>query len=109
VSASTSKRNLCDQPGPAYPPLSLWLLRTRPERRCDRAAKKRDGLAASQLIEEHAVPCQPGAGLQDIELAQISQRVSRAFYNRLPLEADVRVGVSVATDRVRLTGLDAKG
>jgi len=47
--------------------------------------------------------------LQDIELAQISQRVSRAFYNRLPLEADVRVGVSVATDRVSLTGLDAKG
>jgi hypothetical protein len=46
--------------------------------------------------------------LQDIELAQISQRVSLAFYNRLSLEADVRVGVSVATDRVRLTGLDAK-
>jgi hypothetical protein len=32
------------------------------------------------LIEEHSVPSQAGAGLQDIELARISQEVTERFY-----------------------------
>ena len=41
-----------------------------------RTAEKRDELASFKLIELHSVPCQPGAGLQDIESAKISQEVT---------------------------------
>src|SRR4029450_11528100 len=55
--------------------------RERPRHRC--AAEQRDELAPFQLIEEHSVPSQAGAGLQDIELARISQEVTERFYNLL--------------------------
>jgi hypothetical protein len=46
--------------------------RERPRRR--RAAEQRDELAPSDLIGLHPVPCQQARpGLQDIELARISQ------------------------------------
>ena len=48
-----------------------------------RTAEKRDELASFKLIKLHSVPCQPGAGLQDIELARISQEVAERFYNLL--------------------------
>jgi hypothetical protein len=60
------------------------LLRARRERpRGDHAAEKRDELAAFQLIELHSIACRPGARLQDIELAKISQEVTERFYNLL--------------------------
>jgi hypothetical protein len=43
-----------------------------------RPADERDELASFQLIELHSIPPRR-AELQDIELARISQRVSRAF------------------------------
>jgi hypothetical protein len=50
--------------------------RERPRRR--RTAEQRDELASVQSVELHSVPCrQARAGLQDIELAQISQRASQ--------------------------------
>src|SRR5262249_10292126 len=60
------------------------LLRARRERPCcRRTAEQRNELAAFQMIELHSVPCQQArAGFQVIELARISQRVRRAFYNR---------------------------
>src|SRR5437016_6016703 len=58
------------------------LLPARRERPRDRrAAEQRDELASFQVIEFHSVPCAARAGLQDIELARISQEVS----GRLPL------------------------
>jgi hypothetical protein len=56
------------------------VLRARRERPCSsRTAEQRDELASFYLIELHSVPCQQArAGLQDIELARISQRVSCA-------------------------------
>jgi hypothetical protein len=59
------------------------LLRARHKWPCNRTAEKRDELASFKLIELHSVPCQPGAGLQDIELARISQEVAERFYNLL--------------------------
>jgi hypothetical protein len=53
------------------PPHPLGLLRARRGRpRRSRAAEQRDELASFQLIELHSVACQPGAGLQDIEVAE---------------------------------------
>jgi hypothetical protein len=49
---------------------------------CRSAAEQRDELASFQLIELHSVPRAARAELEDTELAQISQRVSRAFRNR---------------------------
>jgi hypothetical protein len=53
-----------------------WLLRAYgdwPRRR--RAAEQRDEIASSQLIELHSI------GLQDIELAMVSQELSKRIYN----------------------------
>jgi hypothetical protein len=52
----------------------------RPRRR--RAAEQRDELASFQLIEFHSIPAAK-AGLQDIELARISQEVTGRFCNLL--------------------------
>jgi hypothetical protein len=60
------------------------LLRARRERPGSRrAAEQRDELASFQLIELHSVPSQAGAGLQDIELARISQEVTERFCDLL--------------------------
>jgi hypothetical protein len=66
------------------PPTSLAvrIQRERPRRR--RAAEQRDELATPQLIELHSIPASQ-AGLQDTELARISQEVT----NPLPRVADV--------------------
>jgi hypothetical protein len=48
------------------------------------AAEQRDELATPQLIELHSIPASQ-AGLQDTELARISQEVT----NPLPRVADV--------------------
>jgi hypothetical protein len=42
---------------------------------CRAAGEQRDELASFQLIELHSVPCAARAGLQNIELARISQEV----------------------------------
>src|SRR5947208_9407330 len=47
-------------------------------------AEQRDELAPFQLIELHSIP-PARAGLQDIELAAISQRVSERLYNLLAI------------------------
>jgi hypothetical protein len=46
---------------------------------CRAAAEQRDELASFQLIELHSVPGAARAGLQDIELARISQDVTERF------------------------------
>src|SRR5262249_12177939 len=65
-------------PHPAWLPGALSGsagLRARGERPRSRAAKQRDELAPLQVIELHSVPASQ-AGLQDIELARISQQAS---------------------------------
>jgi hypothetical protein len=58
------------------------LLRARRERpRGGRAAEQRDKIAPFQSIKLHAVPRQPGVGMQDIELARISQEVTVTIYD----------------------------
>jgi hypothetical protein len=52
----------------------LGLLRPRGKRPGRRAAKNRDELAAFYLIELHSISNSP-RGMQDIELAMVSQRV----------------------------------
>jgi hypothetical protein len=44
------------------------------------AADERDEIAAFQLIELHSMPASQ-AGLQDIELARVSQRLSGRLHN----------------------------
>jgi len=44
-----------------------------------RAAEQRDELAAFQMIEPHSIPLRAEGGLQDIELAGISQEVTERF------------------------------
>jgi hypothetical protein len=66
-------------------PHSFGLLRARDERLGRRAPGQLDDeLASFQLIELHP-PRQAWAGLQDIELAMVSQRVSRFFAINLVL------------------------
>jgi hypothetical protein len=56
-------------------------LRARRERpSCRRAAEQRDELPPFQLIEMHLDPLPAKAGLQDIKLAGVSQRVSKPFH-----------------------------
>ena len=62
------------------------LLRVRRERPSRRAAEQRDELAPFQLVELHSMPASQ-AGLQDIELAGVSQELLGRFYN-LPLVAN---------------------
>ncbi len=57
---------------------------------CRAAAEQRDELAAFQLIELHSVPCAARAGLQNIELARISQEVTERFYSLLAVGQDGR-------------------
>jgi hypothetical protein len=57
------------------------LLRARRERPRHRATEQRGELAPFYLIELHSVPLSARAGLQDIELARISQEVTERFYN----------------------------
>jgi hypothetical protein len=54
--------------------------RRRERPRCRRPAEQRDEFASFQLIELHSIPASQG-GLQDIESARISQRVSERIYN----------------------------
>ena len=58
----------------------LGARRERPSRR--RAAEQRDERAPFQLVELHFGP-RARAGLQDIELAVVSQEVTKRFYNLL--------------------------
>jgi hypothetical protein len=51
-------------------------MRSHRELPSSRAAKQRDELAPSQLVELHSVPCSERR-MQDIKLAVIGQRVSR--------------------------------
>src|SRR5262249_60921252 len=44
-----------------------------------RAAEQRDELATFQMIEQHSIPLRAEGGLQDIELAGISQEVTERF------------------------------
>jgi hypothetical protein len=53
------------------------------------AAEQCDELASFQLVELHSMPANQ-AGLQDIELATISQRVSERFHNHPTVEEPVR-------------------
>ena len=62
----------------------LPLLRARRHRPCRRAAKQRDELASSQLVELHSVPSSQAA-LQDIEWAGISH---------------ARIGAAIGTERL---------
>jgi hypothetical protein len=59
------------------------MLRPRRERpRRSRAAEQGDELAPFQLIElQFGPPSKAGAGLQDIELARVSQQVPERFYS----------------------------
>ena len=68
----------------AAEPAHHWrwsLLRARPERPDRHAAEHRDELAPLQLIESRPAPNEAKAGLQNIELAQISQEVVERFCN----------------------------
>jgi hypothetical protein len=66
-----------------WTPHGAGLLRARRERPRSRGStEKRDELATFQLIELHSMPASQ-AGLQDIELARISQEVTERFYNLL--------------------------
>ena len=68
----------------AAEPAHHWrwlLLRARPERPDRHAAEHRDELAPLQLIELRPAPNEAKAGLQNIELAQISQEVVERFCN----------------------------
>jgi hypothetical protein len=59
---------------------AVWLLRARRERpRRRRAADERDELTPLQWIKWRSIPPPARAGLQDIELARISQEVSVAL------------------------------
>jgi hypothetical protein len=82
---------------------SVGLLRARRERshrRC--AAEQRDELASVQLIELHSEPT-ARAGLQDIELARSSQRVSeRLCPPRFALDLALQVPRQGVTSRCRL-------
>jgi hypothetical protein len=70
------------------------LLRARRERPCGCcAAEQRDELASFQVIEFHSVPCTARAGLQDTELARISQRPTTAYCPALFSLSVVRRGL----------------
>jgi hypothetical protein len=64
--------------------------RARRERPRGCTAEQRDKLPSFQLIEEHSVPYLGRAGLQDIEVAANSQRVSEPLYNLLAVREGSR-------------------
>jgi hypothetical protein len=72
-----------------YSVVSFLRRRVDTKKHGDRGAEQRDELAPFQLIELHSIPASR-AGLQNIELARISQRVSEPFTNRNPQPADRR-------------------
>jgi hypothetical protein len=82
---------LCEAHQNANPPYPLKLLRPRRERPRRRTAEQREELATPLLIELHFGPLPARAGLQDTELARISQEVWERFYS-LSVRCGLREG-----------------